>query len=251
MTAVVLAGGGTGDALARAHGALCKALVPVGGKPMAAHVLAALTACDSVSRVVYVGERFGGLDLCNVDVVPPGLGYSQSLALGLGAALALDPAAPLLVVTADVPWLTPQAIDRFVTASAGAQLAYPIVSAQAALRDFPGQRRTFVKLRQGRYTGGNLLLLHPSLTAPFLALIERAYRARKNPAALATLVGPRTLLAFITGRAEIPTLERIVGQRLGGVVRAVVSEDACLAADVDRPEHLVDAPPGIERVAPD
>jgi molybdopterin-guanine dinucleotide biosynthesis protein A len=238
VTAVVLAGGGVDDPLAARAGVSSKALVPMAGQPMAAWVLRALESSTAVAQVIYVGEGLGELGPSRAQAVPGGLGYAQSLALGIGAGLATRPGVPLLVSTADIPWLTPEAVDRFVSAAGSADLAYPVVSEEAALAEFPTQRRTFVRLRQGRFTGGNLMLLRPSLVGPLLDLIDSVYRARKNPLALAGLVGPRTLLALLLGRADLRELERIVSGRLGGIARAVVCSDACLAADVDRIEHL-------------
>jgi molybdopterin-guanine dinucleotide biosynthesis protein A len=237
VTAVLLAGGGN-DPLAAHAGVPSKALVPMAGQPMAAWVLRALESSSTVANVIYVGDGLGELGPSRAQAVPAGVGYAQSLALGIGAALATRPGAPLLVSTADIPWLTPEAVDRFVSAAGSADLAYPVVSEKAALTEFPTQRRTFVRLRQGRFTGGNLMLLRPALVGPLLDLIDRVYRARKNPFALAGLVGPGTLLALLLGRADLRELERIVSDRLGGVARAVACSDACLAADVDRIEHL-------------
>lgn len=90
------------------------------------------------------------------------------------------------------------------------------------------------------------MLLKPSLVEPLLELTDRFYRARKNPIALAALMGPMTLLALMLGRADLTRLELLASRRLGGSVRAIVTEDACLAADVDRPDQL---PLGEEGVA--
>ncbi|HEX7004183.1 MAG TPA: nucleotidyltransferase family protein [Trueperaceae bacterium] len=238
VVAVVLAGGDPNDALAKAAKVPSKSLVPLNGRPMAAFVLSALRASRSVCDMVVVGPPCDAPDFDGVRLIPPGSGFGHSLALGLGAAQSLAAGSTMLVVTADVPWLTGDAIDRFVARAGDADLAYPIVSAEDSLAAFPTHERTFVKVKQGRFTGGNLMLLRPTLTAPLLRFMDRVYLARKNPFALARLVGPRTLLALLAGRADVNRLEQIVTGRLGGKVRAVISEDASLAADVDRLEHL-------------
>ena len=235
---MVLAGGDSNDALAKAANVPAKSMVPLAGKPMAAFVLAALRAADEVAEVLLVGPCCDGPDFEGVKVIPPGHGFGHSLALGLGAAQGDSPGSSMLVVTADIPWLTPGAVDRFVRSAGDAELAYPVVGREASLAAFPTHKRTFVHLQQGHFTGGNLMLLKPTLIAPLLRFMDNLYRARKNPLALAGLVGPGTLLALLTGRADLHRLERIASARLGGKARAVVSEDACLAADVDGLEHL-------------
>lgn len=242
ITAVVLAGGDRGDHLASGAGVATKALVPIHGRPMGSYVVTALEASRSVSETIFVGPGSEGLAGRRLRAVPAGQRFAQSLALGLGAALAVAPETPMLVTTADVPWLTPEAVDRFVSAAGDSELAYPIVPKQAALAAFPSHRRTFVRLKQGRFTGGNLMLLRPKLVGPLLELIDRLYLSRKNPIALAGLMGPGTLLALMFGRADLDRLERLASERLGGLVRAVVTQDACLAADVDRSDQLGEPP---------
>lgn len=247
LVAVVLAGGGQRDRLARAVGVESKAHVPLGGVPLGEYVLAALRAADCVGRTVFVGDpggSFAGL----FDVrVPAGERLVDSLALGVGAALA-QPGPPewLLVVTADVPWLTGPVVDRFVAAAEDlvghdgkpARLVYPVVAEADAREQFPHQDRTYAALADGRFTGGNLVLVRADTVPALLPLMEQAYSNRKNPFALARLVGLGTLVRLLLGRASLPRLERRVSHLLGAPARALVSHDASLAADVDRLEHL-------------
>jgi len=247
LIAIVLAGGGPGDRLAREVGAPSKALVPLGNRPLGEYVLAALRASGVVDRVVLVGDtngHFAGLYDVNV---PAGLRLVDSLALGLGAALAQPDAGDrVLVVTADVPWLTGAAVARFLRAASDltgpdgrpAQLVYPIVSEADALAAFPDQSRTYARLADGRFTGGNLVLVRRSAVPALLALIDRVFLNRKNPLALARTVGFGTLVRFVLGRARVSGLEQRVSALLGAGARALPTSDACVAADVDKPAHL-------------
>jgi molybdopterin-guanine dinucleotide biosynthesis protein A len=240
VVAVVLAGGGANDPLARAAGVPAKALVPVGGRLLAEYVISALRGSELVDAVVYVGPAGDGIQELVDHVVPAGNRFVDSMALGFGAALAVRQDARVLVTTADLPWLDGASLDRFIRASnlSGAQLAYPIVPASAALAAFPEQKRTFVKLRDGRFTGGNQMLLDAAVIPAFLELIDRVFSARKNPLALSSLLGLDVLLSLLLGRASLRQLEQRVSARLGATVTAVISQDACLAADIDRPEQL-------------
>lgn len=237
ITAVVLGGGE--DALARASGVAAKALVPLAGKPMGAHVLEALRCSQQVGHVVYVGPN-GGLDGYYDAHVPAGDSLADSLALGLGAALAHMPDASgrLLALTADVPWLTARAIDTFATQSASVDLVYPVIPAAVSEAQFPAQQRTYVKVRDGRFTGGNMVLLTPAGVPPLLRFMDRLYRGRKNPLALAAIFGMDVVAKLLVGRVSIAELEHRAASILGISVSAFISEDASLGADVDKPEHL-------------
>ncbi|HLR46372.1 MAG TPA: NTP transferase domain-containing protein [Deinococcales bacterium] len=237
VTAVVLAGGDASDPLARHAGVPAKAHVPVAGRPLADHVLTALAQARTVGHTVYVGEPPEGLHHPPDWQVGAGRRFSDSVALGLGAALAVSPGRRLLICTADLPWLSGSAVDRFIDA-ADAGLNYPVIPREVSERQFPDQRRTWVRLRQGQVTGGNVALIEPGLVPDLLLLADRFFAARKNPLALSSLLGFGTLVALLRGRADIPVLEAKMGELLGWSARAVFVDDAGLGADVDRPEQL-------------
>lgn len=246
IVAIVLAGGDRDDRLARTVGAASKALVPLRDVPMGAYVATALRESGAVADVVWVGPADGHVRRLVDAVLPAGNRLVDSLTLGLGAALGRDPTARLLVVTADVPWWSPEGVRDFVADAPDADLVYPIVAREDALARFPGQQRTFVRLADGRFTGGNAVLLTPRAVPALLPRIEIAFGARKRPLALASLVGFGTLVAFVTGTARLRSLEARVSAILGVEARAFVSRDATIAADVDDPDQLpatLDLPP--------
>lgn len=261
VTAVILAGGGPDDPLARRHGVPAKALVPVDGRPMIERVAAALVGSAVVERVVCVGSADVRAAVASVRsalgasvevlATPAGEGFGDSLALGLGAALACRPSR-LLLLAGDVPWIRAADVTAFVVSAAElrtpggapAALVYPAVPRSAAEAVFPGQRRTWVRAARGvgaapqQLTGGNLVLLDPAVAPRLLAFAAAAYRARKRPLALARLVGVGTVLGLLSGRLRIDVLERRVGALLGAPVRVLVTDLPTLAADLDRPDQL-------------
>ena len=238
VTAVVLAGGESNDALAKNLAVEAKALLPIGPWPMGAYVLAALRAAPKVSDIVYVGPvdvRLAGM----YDVaVPSGARITDSFALGLGAAMGRARSDRFLVVTADIPFVDGDVISRFIDAAPEADLVYAVVREEAARARFPFQQRTYVRLRGGRLTGGNVVMLSRAAVPKVLVVLDKLFRARKNPASLAAMLGLDVLLGLLLGRANISMLERRASTILGADARALVSDDAELAADVDRPEHM-------------
>ncbi len=236
IVAVVLAGGGDPGGLADGRQIAAKALVPLDGRPVVGYVLKALRHSASVASIVYLGPLEAGLDGIDCSL-PAGHWLVDTLALGLGAALAQKPRR-ILVATADIPWITGAMVDRFVEAAPTADLIYPIVPERAARAQFPDQLRTFVRTSSGRFTGGNVLLLSPEVVPNLLTVADRVVRARKNPIALSALFGLDVIFGFLLGTIGVPRLERRASRILGYEARAMVTEDAALAADVDRPEHL-------------
>lgn len=240
VTAVVLAGGDAGDALARSVGAPAKALVPLKGRPLGAYVLDALRAAQSVRRIVWVGAADAAMRRLVSCRVPGGARLVDSLALGIGAALPdLGEDERVLVVTADVPWLRGPSVDRFVReAGRDHDLVYPVIGREACESAFPGMRRTWIRLAEGEVTGGNVLLGRPKALVAALPWVDRVTRARKEPWRLAAMVGPDVVVRLASRRASLPYLEGRVRDLLGVEVRALRSDDASLGTDVDRLEHL-------------
>lgn len=246
LAAVVLAGGPS-DGLANRTGVDTKAHVRFGDRPLVAWVLGALAESTSVDAVVLVVPDSSAAPL-PVDSlqgavrVPSGDRMVDSLALGLGAASTFEPKR-IMLVSADLPWLTGAGVDAFIAEAPAADLVYPVVTRQVMEESFPGQKRTYAHLHEGAFTGGNLMLLRPGIVPNLLPLADRVYRARKNPLALASLIGWDLILPLLARTLSIEAAEQRISALLGGSARAHVSRDSALAADIDRPEHLSYAPP--------
>ena len=235
--AVVLAGGRPDPSVA--EGVPNKAFVPLLGRPMVEFVLAALRGAASVRRIALVGPLpLPPSMAAAVDVPVSERGaLIENLAAGLAA---LSGSEPVLAVGADIPLLTAGAVDAFVAAAAAldVEIVYGVVRREDVARAFPAVRKTFVRLRDGTFTGGSLILLSPGGFARARGAVERAVRARKRPWELAGLFGLGTLVGLAAGTLRIAALERR-GTTLSGVrVRALVCPTPEIAMDVDTPEML-------------
>jgi len=232
MDALVL-GGGREDGLARAFGVPSKAFLPIGGRPMASWVLSALRE-GGVRRIAFVGPE-EPLD------PEPDLRLSDTgdLLGNVEAGLrALGEDRPVLVATADVPLLTAQAVRFFLENAPRAALVYPIVPKEKVEARFPGMKRTYARLREGTFTGGNLVVLDPALFKKALPLARKVVQNRKNPLALAGLFGLGTILKLLLGRLSVAELEARGEKILGVPVRAMVVPYPEIGVDVDKPEDV-------------
>lgn len=235
MKAVVLAGQPNSGALGNFREPW-EALVPVLGRPMVEYVVDALLAACSVDGVVVVGpasERPG------VRVVEPGSSVWDNLAAGVAALAASEETARVLVATADIPLLTPAAVDALVAAgSDDVDVVYPVVPKAVCDAQLPGTRRTYVRLREGLFTGGNLFMLNPSVLERVRTIGERLVGHRKSPRQLARDVGAGILFKFMLGRLALGDIEERVAQRFGVRGKAVVFPYAEVGVDIDKPSDL-------------
>jgi GTP:adenosylcobinamide-phosphate guanylyltransferase len=240
-SAVVLGGGDPGDPFAAAHGVPVKALIPVRGEPMALHVLRALRASGCVSRVAYVGPTTPAMDLLIDERVTDHGTLLSNLEAGVEAlaSAGLTPGERVLVATADIPLVTPEGLAEVLRAApADAALVYPVVRREDCERAFPGVKRTYARVRDGSFTGGNVFLLDPRLVGQFLPRLREVLAARKAPLRLAGLIGPVVLLRLLTRRLTVAELEARVSAILGVPARALITAHAAVGSDVDKEADL-------------
>ena len=246
---VVLGGGDPGDPFAAAHGVAVKPLVLLAGQPMALYVLRALRACPEVGKVAYVGPvPAGGEDLIDLRVTDHGT-LLGNLEVGVAAlrvpedqrtAAGPERIGPerVVVITADIPMVSAEMLSELLRSAPDAGLVYPVVRKEDCERAYPGVKRTYARLKDGTFTGGNLFLIDASLVEQFLPRLREVLDARKQPLKLAALIGPLVLLRMLTGRLSIGQLQERVGEILGVKARALVTPHAAVGTDIDKEADL-------------
>jgi len=245
--AIVLAGGGTEPGLEPTIAN--KGFLDVAGRPLLAHVLAALRGARGVGRVAVVGPE-APIRAVSTDVVivPDQGSIMDNVVQALGALAARD---PVLVVASDIPLLTPAVVEDFLAACANdsADFYYAIVPQDAIEQRFPGARKTFVRVVEGMFCGGSVMLFNPAVVDRVRTFIERVLAARKKPWLLAQLFGWSIVMKFASGRLTIEEMEAKVRDLLGITARAVIVPNPELALDVDvgKPENLAIIRTALER----
>lgn len=237
VDAIVLAGADNDGKLREVSSSPLEALIEIGGRPMAHHVLAALQAAGSIGRIVVVGpagalaDRLGG---DGVEFAEPAGGIVENLEAGVAH---LQPVGRVLLVTSDIPLVTAAIIDDFVRRCAEheADLYYPLITREASEQQFPGIQRTYARLRDGTFTGGNCALLDPGILQKCRAAVQWAVEMRKKPWQISRVLGPLFTLKFLFGRLTVPDVERRISQVFGFRAKAVVSPYPEVGFDVDKP----------------
>lgn len=238
IDAILLAGGGTA-----AEGN--KAFLDGAGHPFAWHVAHALAEAPSIGRVVAVGPPDDLRAACGplVSEVVPEFARGASIVENFIAALgALDRAPRAMLAAADIPLLTPEVVEEFLSACTNgeADFFYPIVP-QTVLEDrYPGARKTFVRVLDGSFTGGSIYLFNPAAVPQVRDLVEKIVRARKKPWIMASIIGWSTAMKLTSGRLSIKEVEARLGEITRLVLRAVIIRrpELALDADVEHPENL-------------
>jgi len=249
VDAVVLAGGLNCGPLQQYSTARTEALIPIGGRPMVEYVVNALKHVPAVRRIVIAGPCKDLAPVFKGDAaVQVAEGGDTAIATLLRGVEALEklplPAAEVsrwvLIATADIPMITPEAIEDFLRLcqKREGEVYYPVVKREVSEKKYPGVKRTYVRLREGSFTGGNLLLVDKNVIERCIPLAEKIVARRKNPLALCRLLGLKFVFKFLLHRLSLGEAEAKMSALLRVKGVAVVSQYAEVGVDVDKPSDL-------------
>ena len=245
-TAIVLAGQRPGiDPLAAAFGEKAKALVRIAGRAMLDRVLDAVLATPFVARVVVLGQsparlRRGAATVFRDDAriawIEASAGISESLRGVVGGAAAPW---PVLVTTADHPLLTREMLESFVgriqAAGGDEDVAVAMVESATILARYPETKRTWLRFRDGAWSGANLFTLRGPTAIRALDLWSEVEQNRKRPIRLFWRFGPLFTLRALTRSIGLADALARVGGRFGVKARLIPLDYAEAAIDVDKP----------------
>ncbi len=238
--AIILAGGENSEHLSKFSSQSYEAMIEIAGKPMVTFVADALAASPQVKRIFIMGP-IPQLEKCDFPkdtiLLEGGRTLVETIQLGIKA---IGHKNKVLVVTADIPLLTPEAIADFFRqcAAVEADLYYPIVSKEINNKYYPGSKRTYVRFKDGIYTGGNIFLVNPAIVPQCLAVAEKLIDNRKNPFKLCCLLGWGFVLQFLLGTLSLIKVRERVETLLGITGAVVQSRYPELGIDVDKPSDL-------------
>ena len=231
------------DPLAKYTQGKPKALIPIAGKPMIAHVVDALAGARYIQHIVVVAldpaaeVRFP----VPVKYVPDAGGILANAEAGLQYALDHYPNLDaVLLSSSDVPTITPVIVDDFIEECfrTDHDLYYSIVERSVMEARFPGSRRSYIHLREGDFAGGDLLLIRPSMTLSQRELWQSLAGARKSALRQARMIGLWPLFKLIIHRLSLAEAERHGSKALNMRGRGVPFPYAEVGMDVDKPFQL-------------
>lgn len=236
VDAVVLAGRYNQGKLRGVSDEILEANIEVAGKPMVRYVLDALEGAPQVNAVYLVGprEELGRYESPRINVVESGEDVVDNICRGLDKCTTEY----VLVSTSDIPLVTVSVVEDLIEkfASTGADFCYPVCLKEDVEARYPGARRTYARVKEGTFTGGNVFFVRKEIVPRTLPMLKTMIAHRKSPLKMASLLGWRLLIKVLLGTAGIPQIEKRVSDILGIVPRAIVGAPVEVGVDVDKPE---------------
>ncbi len=157
----------------------------------------------------------------------------------------------MLLLSSDVPLIKSDMMLRFVEKckeDSGGEMDgifyYPIVNKEIMKEKFPDVERSWVKLMNLNFCGGDLILIQTPKLLKYKKLIDDLGSQRKSFVGQLVVLDPILVIKFLFKRLTLERLLKFLNRKLlklkkgeKGVLAPLIF-DAELAMDVDKPEHL-------------
>lgn len=205
---------------------------------MLLHALDALVESGAFAEIRVVAQNSARLATqldgmlprgATIDFFDSGDGIAETVAELVAAA----GGQPLLVTTADHVLLTPAMLEDFLSGARGADLAAGLVERRVLVACHPNAKRTWLRFRQGAYSGANLFWIGSPRALPLIELWRTIEQDRKRGWKVIGAFGPLALAGSLLGLLTLEAAFRRIGRRFGADVRPVVLDQAEACIDVD------------------
>lgn len=242
VTALVMAGkrSGTLDPLAARAGVSQKSVVPVYGKPMIEHVIAALAMCDRVGEIRVIAHEPD--EIAAIPLVAQLQGEGR-LVFRPGAFNLVDSVFsgaegggfPLLITTSDNCLVTAEGyaefVDKALAAKAGAAAA--LARKEDVIAADPVGQKKFYEFTDGGYSNCNTYWIGSAEALGAAEIMRTGGQFVKYPSRIAKAFGVMNLIRFYFGWGDKDKLFALISKRFGYKLVPVVLSNGEFAIDVD------------------
>lgn len=216
-----------------------RAMIKIGDKTMLDWVAGAIFESDKISRTCVVGD----VKTLNADkILKPKENIVENIRTCLDEFVEGD---YVLLATSDIPLLTTRHVTEFLTVAEkiDADFIYPICEKQICNTRYSELKRTYVKIKEGEFTGGNIMLMKTSFLRSILPIMESLFAARKSPLKLARMLGCGVIFKLILSRINpniltLTYLEETVSRIMKAKVKAFITETPEICEDLDSPDDF-------------
>ncbi len=238
---IIPAGGRIPAHFVRLVGTDCKPLIKFNDRTVLSTTIEALKASGIVNRIVVVGpQKVLHDESCRevFDRIPEGNTGPENIFRGLDALVRTSqPPVYVLIVTADLPFLTGDIVREFVTMCPSEKdFCVPLISLDEFQEVFPNATGTFVGLQDGKWTAGCMYLATATGLRKAIHHIEQVFQRRKSKLGMARLLGFKFVWDLVCKKLTVSDVETKVRELLACEGAAVPGSPPELAYDIDDKE---------------
>lgn len=241
LDVVIPAGGQMNADFARVTGTAYKPLVKFDNRTVLRSTIEALKGSPRINRIILVGseEVIKHPDASLATVVLPEKGSGpKNIMAGIEQLLTMDlPPDRVLIVTSDLPFLTPATVDRFLDlCEDNVDFNVPLIEKSDYEEAFPSAEAMFVKLLDGEWTTGCMYEVSVRGFRTALTHVEEVFNRRKSKMKIAFMLGFKFVWDYLNKKLTVPDIEAKITELLRVRGRAVPGSPAELAYDIDYTE---------------
>ncbi|MEN6643580.1 MAG: nucleotidyltransferase family protein [Armatimonadia bacterium] len=244
LGAIIMANG-EADKLACKVGAAHKALIDIEGRSMIERVAEAVQASGAVDQVVVACRKGGCVAEALAGKIPLAESEDPTFLGGMQAGFnAMPDVDRALLVTCDMPLLTPEAVRHFADEArthTDADMVYAMVEVERTRQAYPETRRTAIRLKEGNYTAAGVTVVSRRFVEECGPLVMAAFGARKSKIAMARILGGSFLVRFALGMLSVDDVVKRAEELLGCGCATVNLPFAECGFDVDSEADLIAA----------
>lgn len=233
LNAVILAGD-------RDENGLSKAMRKIASRYMIEYVISSLRESGCVARIYVVGDNVLREKIGNL--VDGWIEASGGIMDNLRRAVSVigDMETPCIIATSDIPMVKGEAIKDFVEKCSqdSIDVGYPIIDKKLNDEKYPDVKRTYVKMKEGTYTGGNIIYLNPKIVENCTKKAEQLIKFRKKPLKMGRVLGFTFLIRLALGNLPISKVEDKIQSMFEVRGRAILTDYPELGNDVDKPSDI-------------
>lgn len=232
MIAVLTAGGTVDTGFARAIETDIKALAPWRGMRLIDPAIQAARACGASQIVVIGNYEVKAYCGSRVDeVIPADADGRINLRKALSCA---QESTPLLLLTTDLPFVTPDGLRKFLARVGDSEIAMPLADGSAYDRCYPKAANHVTNLGGECVANGNVFYFSSGGVAKrSIDVATQLFRARKSLVYMATLLDPALIVRFATRSLKIEHLEAYTQRRFKLRAAAIRHASPGLCFDID------------------
>jgi len=216
-----------------------KPLLDIDGIPMIQRLVNSIDRVDLISEIFIVGR----IELRDLVKSTKTLFFFENTGTVLNGIKISYEKLPedreAIFFTDDIPLLTPEALTDFInTVERERKDAIYIFTEKKCMEaKFPGSTRTFFKLSDGEFCGGDVGYVNRHAYKNSFNLIEKLYSGRKNTFGLIKLLGIWLSFKFIIKKLSIHDIEKRIQKMLDFTIKFYISPYPEIAMDIDKLIH--------------
>jgi len=217
-----------------------KALIMINGRPMIDYIVDVLNNSEIIDQILVVGpkkELHPYIGKKVKEILNSGNSILENMEIGLNYFNSAD---SLLLLTSDIPLITPEAIDEFleICTKRKAFIGYPIITKENIVKKYPDTVRTYIKMKEGVFCGGNITFIKPDVFFQNKKLIKELFENRKSTWKYAKILGFKFILKFLFKTLTMGEIEKRVTNIIGYNSIAVMVSYPEIMIDLDKPSDL-------------